>query len=104
MADDFKILKTGAELSGNRGESNEGNNGFNWWFAVCTVFIALGTAVWAYKLGENSVAPKLKAANDEKTELNNAMGNCPVYKKALSKSDSQTSEVAKESKNAKLDS
>ncbi len=97
MADDFRILTTGSELAGNGGGSNGGNNSFNWWLVGCAVFIAVGSAILAYKLGENSVAPKLKAANDEKAELNSAMGNCPVYKKAISKSGSMNSEAIKES-------
>jgi len=96
MANDFRILKTGGELSGNGGGSDGGNNNFNWLFIGCTLLVAAGSVALAYNYGKNSVAPKLKASNDEKTKLDNAMGNCPVYKKAISKSDSQTSEAPKE--------
>ncbi len=96
MTGDFRVLKTYSELSGNDGGNKGGNNSTNWWLVGCTVLIAASTAYLAYNAGKNSIVPQLKAANDEKAELNSAMGNCPVYKNAVSKSGSKNSGAVKQ--------
>ena len=95
MADDFRILKTGGELSGNGGGSNNNNDNSTWWLVGCTVFIAVGTAVLAYNYGKNSIAPRLNAAKAEKAGIESVMGNCPVYKKATSNSSANRPEATK---------
>ncbi len=73
MADDFRILDTGTELSSNgRNNSNQGGS-TNWWLLGIGITSALIIVAGAgYYLGRQSIAPQLAAATNEKEIANNA--------------------------------
>ncbi len=97
MENNFRILKTGGELSTHGTGVDNNNGGVNWLWIAGSMLFTVGIGVVMYHAGKNSVLPYLEAANKENEQLNRTVANCP-YRKGQSSNNIASKQSVPENK------